>query len=365
MRPVARKVRTSKTPEQRRAEAEALHAAISTEVENLRSSTNWPRFLDFSRHVIGYSINNLLLILAQNPDATAVAGYRTWQDRGYQVRKGEKAIRIFGGRDVTETVEDPVTGEEAEQRRKLFFAVPVFDIAQCDPIDTENTPAPAVATRLDGEDPAGIYEAVVDHLTSQGWTVTREPIPGRTNGLTSLDGSRRVIVDDGLSPAMSAKVALHEAAHASLHSDEGIDEYIAHRGLKETEAESVAYVTAGLLGLDTAEYSIGYVAGWADYDTQLIKDTADRVLRCAHALADALTIGAETADATATAQGIDVGPASTRSTGPVASPDVVTAMTGAASAIGPRESGIEPLLPATVGSAAEAGPDPVVAELGM
>ncbi|WP_240930642.1 ArdC family protein [Isoptericola sp. BMS4] len=292
---MARKVRTRKTPEQRRAEAEALHATIATEVENLRDSTNWTRFLDFSRHMSGYSINNLLLILAQNPDATAVAGYRTWQDRGYQVRKGEKAIRIFGGRSVTQTVEDPDTGEETEQRRTLFFAVPVFDIAQCDPIDPENAVAPVGLVRLDGEDPAGIYDAVVDYLTSQGWTVIREAIPGETNGLTSMDGSRRVIVDAGLSPAMSAKVALHEAAHASLHAEDGIEEYVAHRGLKETEAESVAYVTAGLLGLDTAEYSIGYVAGWSDYDPQLIKDTADRVLHCAHTLADALT--ADTADA--------------------------------------------------------------------
>ncbi|MCK0117002.1 ArdC family protein [Isoptericola sp. S6320L] len=286
---MARKVRTSKTPEQRKAEAEALHATIATEVENLRDSTNWTRFLDFSRHMNGYSINNLLLILAQNPDATAVAGYRTWQDRGYQVRKGEKAIRIFGGRSVTETVEDPATGEETEQRRTLFFAVPVFDITQCDPIDPENAITPAGPVRLDGEDPAGIYDAVVDYLTSQGWTVTREAIPGETNGLTSMDDSRRVVVDSGLSPAMSAKVALHEAAHATLHAEDGIEDYVAHRGLKETEAESVAYVTAGLLGLDTAEYSIGYVAGWSDCDPQLIKDTADRVLRCAHTLADALT----------------------------------------------------------------------------
>ena len=168
---MARKIRTSKTPEQRKAEAEELHATIATEVENLRVETNWTRFLDFSRHMNRYSLNNLLLILAANPEATAVAGYRTWQERGYQVRKGENAIRIFGGRSVMETVEDPDTGDEAEKRRMLYFAVPVFDISQCDPTDPDAAVTPIVVNRLTGDDPAGIYDAVADYMTAQGWSV--------------------------------------------------------------------------------------------------------------------------------------------------------------------------------------------------
>ena len=71
-----------------------------------------------------------------------------------------------------------------------------------------------------------------------------------------------------------------------------------HRGVKETEAESVAYVVAGILGLDTTAYSIGYVAGWADGDPTTIKATAARVLRAAHTLADALTGTNENPDST-------------------------------------------------------------------
>lgn len=97
------------------------------------------------------------------------------------------------------------------------------------------------------------------------------------------------MIDADLSPAQTA---LHEAAHVFLHADEEPGEYAAHRGIKETEAESVAYVLAGLLGLDTAAYSIGYVAGWADGDTTTIRDTAGRVLTAVHTLADALTASA-------------------------------------------------------------------------
>ncbi|GAB2461283.1 hypothetical protein [Xylanimonas ulmi] len=84
-------------------------------------------------------------------------------------------------------------------------------------------------------------------------------------------------------------MGLHEAAHSALHADDADGEYVRHRGIKETEAESVAYVSAGLLGLDTSTYSIGYIAGWSDCDPQVIKDTASRVLRCAHTFVEALT----------------------------------------------------------------------------
>lgn len=70
---------------------------------------------------------------------------------------------------------------------------------------------------------------------------------------------------------------------------EDLAEYALHRGLKETEAESVAYVVAGLVGFDTSAYSVGYIAGWADGDIDLIKSTASRVLRTAHQVAAILT----------------------------------------------------------------------------
>ncbi|CAM5539840.1 ArdC-like ssDNA-binding domain-containing protein [Leifsonia shinshuensis] len=289
---MARKIKTAKSPEERRAEAEGLHAIIAEQVDELRESEAWTRFLTFAQAFHNYSINNLLLILAQKPEATHVAGYRTWQNLGRQVRKGEggpNAIRIFGGRDVRETVEDEQTGEEKEQRRVRFFPVSVFDIAQTDPIDPEDGDAWQLAHHLTGDDPAGIVDAVTDHLTGKGWTVDREPIPGDKNGYTTIDGTRRVVVDSGLSPAQAAKTALHEVAHVFLHADEEPAEYIEHRGVKETEAESVAYIVAGILGLDTSAYSVGYIAGWSNCDAETVKATAANVLRAAHAIADAIT----------------------------------------------------------------------------
>lgn len=286
---MAHKIKTTKNPEQRRAEAEGLHATIAEQVEQLRQSEQWTRFLTAAQAFHRYSINNLLLILAQRPDATHVAGYRTWQKLGRQVRKGERSIRIFGGRDVCETVEDEQTGGEKEQRRTRFFPVSVFDMAQTDPIDPAADDPNTLAHHLRGDDSLGILAAVADYLTDQGWTVERETIPGEANGYTTTDGTRRVVIDTNLSPAQAARTALHEAAHVILHSEQDPAEYIAHRGLKECEAESVAYIVAGILGLDTSAYTIGYVAGWSDCEPETIKATAANVLRAAHTLADAIT----------------------------------------------------------------------------
>lgn len=293
---MARKITSTKTAEERRAEAEELHATIAEQVEALRDSETWARFLDFTRAFHRYSLGNLLLIFAQRPEATHVAGYRTWQKLNRQVRKGERGIRIFGGRDVRTIVENE-KGEEEEQRRVRFFPVSVFDMAQTDLIDEEAGDPSTIVRALDADDEAGIYDAVADYLTGKSWTVTREHIAGATQGFTDPDG-RRVVIEANLSPADAAATILHEAAHVILHTDEDHAEYVEHRGIKETEAESVAYVVAGMLGLDTSAASVGYVAGWSKCDPELVKATAANVLRAAHTLAAALTEPEADAEAT-------------------------------------------------------------------
>jgi hypothetical protein len=156
----------------------------------------------------------------------------------------------------------------------------VFDLAQTDPIPgAEDHTSPA--QRLTGTDDHGITDTLTSYLARQGWTVSREPIPGSVNGYVD-PATRRVVIDSSLSPEHAAKTTIHETAHILLgHTDEDPRTYLEHRGLKEIEAESVAYIVAGLTGLDTSTYSIGYITSWTD-DTTTIKTTAERVLRTAH-----------------------------------------------------------------------------------
>lgn len=279
-----------KTIEEKREQAEALHASIAQQVEELRSSEQWRRFLDFAQSFHSYSLNNLLLILSQCPEASYVAGFRAWQGKGRQVRKGERGIRIFGYSTKKITEEDE-NGDEVEKSITRFPVLSVFDISQTDQI--EGAPDDSTLTRqLDGADDFGVLTALSGYLTGEGWSIERQSLPGHRNGYTDPE-SRAVVLDAGLSPAHAAKTLIHEAAHIELGHVDDLAEYAEHRGRMETEAESVAYIVAGMLGLDTSAYSIGYIAGWSDGDTDMIKTTAARVLKAAHAIAEVLSPATE------------------------------------------------------------------------
>ena len=271
----------------RQAQAEALHASIVKQVQQLADSGQWRAFLEFARSFHNYSLNNLLLILAQKPDATMVAGFRQWQAKGRQVRNGEKSIKIFGYREKkTGTDADDDTSADEGRVVRYFPTLSVFDITQTDPIEGAD-PLPSDPTqRLTGDQDHGLITPLSDHLESRGWTISHEPLT-RASGYTDPE-TLRVILADGITVEQSAKTLIHETAHIELHHIDSVEEYRQHRGRMEVEAESVAYVVAGLCGFDTSAYSIGYIAGWSDEDVTVIRDSASRVLAAVHSIAGML-----------------------------------------------------------------------------
>lgn len=281
---MGRKIASGKTAEEHRAEAERLHAGIAEQVEELTRSEGWAAFLKMAAGFHQFSLGNLLLILRQRPDATRVAGYRQWQTRGRQVNKGEQGIRIFGY--ATKRIETADDAAEGEERRAAYFPIlTVFDIAQTEPMEG-TADVPDFAPRLIGGDDAGIFDATTSWLAGLGWTVERQHLAG-PDGLSVFDGTRRVLIHDELEPAHEALTVLHEAAHVLLHAE--VTDYRQHRGIYETEAESVAYVVAGVLGLDSSANSVGYVATWTQGDVELVKATAEHVLSCVRTILDGLT----------------------------------------------------------------------------
>lgn len=200
-----------------------------------------------------YSPNNVLLILVQRPDATRVAGYRTWQSLGRQVRKGERGIRIVVPRRARVAPED-----EHEDDRSIivgFRGGTVFDIAQ-----TDGKPLAAIPINdaLTGDATIAdvVREEVTRWLRGQGVTLVRADT-GRANGYY-LPSTREIGVHRALTGLREVKTLLHEAAHhAAAHTRGGA------WADAETLAEGAAYVTLAHFGLDTSGYSFGYVAGWA------------------------------------------------------------------------------------------------------
>ncbi len=280
-RKTSSKTKTGKTPEQRAAEREALLERLGEKVATLGSSTEWIAYLRFMSAFRRYSFNNLMLIALQCPNATHVAGFRKWQELGRQVRKGEKAIKILGYSTKKITKTDPVTGEEVEDRVKRFPVLSVFDVTQ-----TDGEPVPSNAYQLPtGEGPAGMLERLSTWLRGEGWTLRELSLGGMMEGYT--DHQRRIIATEaGLEPAARLVVLLHEAAHALLHENDA--DYVTHRGVCETEAESTAYVIANLIGMDVDASSVSYVAGWAKADREVITAAATNVLRAVNTIAAAL-----------------------------------------------------------------------------
>lgn len=277
------KVSTGKTAEQHREEAQRLHESITTQLEELTSTEGWTQFLKLATGFHRFSLSNLMLIMAQRPNATRVAGFKQWQARGRQVRKGERSIRIFG---YSSKVIPAGTEDEQDKRRPYFPVLSVFDISQTEPIDGVE-PIIDIAPRLRGDDQTGIYGAVAEWLTADGWEVTRERLHGEDGHTLAVGDRREVKIEERLEAAHAAVTILHEAGHALMHGE--VTDYHQHRGIYETEAEAVAYVTAGVLGLDSASNSIGYIATWTEGETALVKITAERVLRTVRTILDGVT----------------------------------------------------------------------------
>ncbi len=267
---------TISTPDKTDELLDQLHAGIDA----LTSSDTWTAWLDVARHLPTYSVNNLILIWTQNPNATQVAGYRAWRKLGRQVRRGEKGLRILAPCTYKATDED--TGDDRCIVRG-FRPVVVFDIAQ-----TNGEPLPdlPVAT-LTGDVPRLFRHQLACLIRAEGFTFRIGPMPRgheTANGITDW-GTRTVTVRDDLTDAQAAKTTAHELAHVLLHGPE----CRLPRGTREIEAESVAYLVCASVDVDASGYSFGYVAGWAGGDLDAVTATAGRVFDTARRITARLT----------------------------------------------------------------------------
>lgn len=265
----------------RKATLAAMHSQLAERIGSLDSLESWTAWLRFANSFTKYSFNNSVLIWSQKPDATMVAGYRAWQAKGRQVRRGETSIKVYGpvtarapkldeqGRPVRDAAGKPVQ----EVRIVGVKPVSVFDVSQT---DGDPLPEPPQATLLTGQAPAGLWDALQAFVEAQGFTVSRGDCGG-ANGVTLYD-TKQVRVRADVDHLQAVRTLAHEAGHVLLHRPE-VREGAVCRGIVEVEAESIAFMVTAAHGVDASQYSFNYVAGWAHQATTTDGPSVEDIVR--------------------------------------------------------------------------------------
>lgn len=236
---------TRRTPEQRKQQAKQLHENLQSACNELSTPETWEAYFKFLSEFHDYSIRNQILIFTQCPQATHVAGYRQWQEKGFQVRKGEKAIKIFG-RFTGKTKDDDsnTTTEETEANEGTYVYYPVlsvFDISQVDPItpEAEDNYKKHFPTSPNTTDMAQIVANLTSYLKAEQWQFTLN---------TSDDTEGWVIDEDARTIAIDSDA---DNSHTLLELFTVIGEnyLLAHNDADAIDYKHEALVAAYLVGI--------------------------------------------------------------------------------------------------------------------
>ena len=271
---------------------------LETGIQELFESERYKAYLTTISKFHSYSFNNTLLIAMQG--GQLVAGYNKWRDDFHRnVKKGEKAIKILApapfkakkevqkldaqGRPVMGKDGKPVT-EVQEIQVPAFKIVSVFDVSQ-----TEGEPLPSIGV----EELTGSVERYGEFFKALEQTspvpIGFEDIPGGSHGYYHLT-EKRIAIQEGMSELQTLKTAIHEIAHSKLHAIDPEAPAIEQADrpdsrTREVQAESVAYAVCQHYGLDTSDYSFGYVAGWSSgKDLKELKASLETIRATAHEL---------------------------------------------------------------------------------
>ena len=275
-RPVIPIVLTSEKPAEKLKE---ITDRLEQGIAELFDSERYKEYLKVMSKFHNYSFRNTVLIAMQKPDASLVAGFSAWKNNFERnVMKGQKGIKIIAPspykikqemQKIDPHTQKPIIGkdgkpvtEEKEVKIPAYKVVSVFDVSQ-----TEGKELPDIAV----DELTGDVDRYKDFFAALEKTspvpIAFENIGGGSHGYYHLE-DKRIAINEGMSELQTLKTAIHEIAHAKLHdidlnAPQDEQQPRVDRRTREVEAESVAYTVCQHYGLDTSDYSFGYVAGWS------------------------------------------------------------------------------------------------------
>lgn len=265
---------------------------IEQGVKDVYSSESFKQYLSCLSKFHSYSLNNTLLILSQKPEASLVAGHRAWQTNfNRHVNKGEKGLmilapvttkedRLMNKHDENGNVILDESGNPVQEMRVVnlthFKTTTVFDISQ-----TSGDPLPSLVHDLTGS--SNEVKAIIQTIQS----VCTIPIEFKTEteDLSFMTGAKgyysprkdKIVINKDLEDLQTVKTLIHEYAHSILHKETD-----KNQSQREIEAESLAFVICDHFGIDTSEYSFGYIASYANKDYSELKSILVNIQSKAH-----------------------------------------------------------------------------------
>lgn len=298
----------AKTKEQREKEVNELSKMLKEGVKGFLNSESYKDLLDNLAMFHQYSWRNSVLIMLQNPKATYCASYKDWKEKfnrqvqstaevghGYKIlvptfRKVYKTELDGQGNPILDAEGNEVRTYTGTKALAGYVTGTVHDVSQTKQIEGKpvvNIDMGSMVKQLDGS--IDEYQDLMSALGNISPAIMQfEDIQTGANGYFS-PSENRIAIKQGLSPLHTIKTYIHEISHAMLHNNENINEFKKQgieltRQDKETQAESIAYIVCKHLGIDSSDYSFGYVAGWAHDDKTLetnlniIKNTSSRII---------------------------------------------------------------------------------------
>ena len=283
---------------------------LHNEVDQFYNSDKWANYLQFMSKFINRShFNQFLIQIFGGTDTLMVMGYQQFIERLNRIPVACIVCRAIATKNCSCDERTPPVripqlapmtynkktedenGEEVEEKKLFFREVFVFKFEDTEQL--EGKPVIPVETSvvekidIEVEDYDLMETKLIEIVENNNFEFKYQTIHEEAlNGWCDFT-NKELVIDKNMPNAQTIKTIIHEIGHMFAHED--FSQKLP-RALKETEAESIAYVVSHHLGIDTSDYSIGYVTGWSDNEEFILLESVGRVSKTSKKILELLEI---------------------------------------------------------------------------
>ncbi len=249
----------------------ALADHLKTGIKKYLKSDDFKQYLNFVARFHKYSSKNNTLILAQNHEARHVASFKKWQDLGRKVSKGAKAIYVYAPMKLTKKDDQgkPLKDETGQAITfTKFHLTPVFDVSQTTGRDLPKPIYELTDNLSQPQQFKDLFKSLSELTSSEVIFARVDELSDDANGCF-IPARELILIRPGMGQQQTIKTLIHETIHARLHHDSQARFGSQSYAKQEFEAEAVAYIVTNHLGIDSSDFSFGYLASWTNGGQQI------------------------------------------------------------------------------------------------